>query len=253
MSRVFLALLLVFTIKWLPAQSAEQQGDALRQQLEQALAAHNTSGTLNALQLLDHYYAKQSLWEMDAPILRQTISIWSSEVGSESVGAARYSVRLSDVLVHLKDYAGAKLLLKSAISIFEANGALYEYAGLRAKRRLVRLLKLENKTQEAGLLESTLPFLLPKEPSDTKPDIIAKTEPAYTEEARRHRVSGFVQLGVSIDENGRVSDVKIIQPMGLGLDESAIEAVKTWRFKPASLDGDPVGVRVSVECSFRSM
>jgi TonB family protein len=42
-----------------------------------------------------------------------------------------------------------------------------------------------------------------------------------------------------------------VKPLGLGLDEKAIEAVHTWKFKPASRNGSPVAVRMSVEVSFR--
>ena len=38
---------------------------------------------------------------------------------------------------------------------------------------------------------------------------------------------------------------------GMGLDEKALEAVNKWRFEPATLDGHPVAVQVSVEVSFR--
>jgi len=43
----------------------------------------------------------------------------------------------------------------------------------------------------------------------------------------------------------------VARPLGMGLDEKAIEAVRTWRFEPAKKDGQPVPVQMNVEVSFR--
>lgn len=46
-------------------------------------------------------------------------------------------------------------------------------------------------------------------------------------------------------------DVRVIHPVGLGLDEKAIEAVSKWRFRPGMKDGQPVAVMVTIEMNFR--
>jgi len=43
----------------------------------------------------------------------------------------------------------------------------------------------------------------------------------------------------------------VMRSVGLGLDEKAIEAVKTWKFDPARKDGHAVAVQISVEVDFR--
>jgi TonB family protein len=80
---------------------------------------------------------------------------------------------------------------------------------------------------------------------------IYKPDPAYTEEARNAKLQGVVVLVIIVDTSGSVTDCKVIKPLGLGLDEKAVEIVKTWKFKPAMIDGSPVPVRVLVEVPFR--
>ena len=54
-----------------------------------------------------------------------------------------------------------------------------------------------------------------------------------------------------MDAQGNVTDCRVVRPLGLGLDEKAMETVRTWKFKPALRNGTPVPVRVMVEVSFR--
>jgi len=58
-------------------------------------------------------------------------------------------------------------------------------------------------------------------------------------------------LFIIVDTAGNVSECRVIKPLGLGLDEKAMETVKTWKFKPALRNGTPVPVQVTVEVSFR--
>jgi TonB family protein len=83
------------------------------------------------------------------------------------------------------------------------------------------------------------------------PVILYKVEPEYSEEARKAKYQGTVVLSIVIDEQGRPRDIKVIRPLGMGLDEKAIEAVSKWRFRPGYKDGKPVAVLATVEVNFR--
>lgn len=83
------------------------------------------------------------------------------------------------------------------------------------------------------------------------PIAIYKIEPEYSEEARKAKFQGTVILSIVVDESGMPRNLKIVRPLGLGLDEKAIEAVSKWRFKPAMKDGRPVAVLATVEVNFR--
>jgi TonB family protein len=85
----------------------------------------------------------------------------------------------------------------------------------------------------------------------TQPSVIRKTDPEYAEEARIAQMSGTVMLSVIVGEDGNVRDIHVERPVGLGLDDKAIEAVRAWQFKPGLKDGMPVPVAVHVEINFR--
>jgi len=85
----------------------------------------------------------------------------------------------------------------------------------------------------------------------TAPILLAKTEPEYSEEARKAKYSGSVLLSIVVDQNGLPRDIRVVRPLGLGLDERAIEAVRRWRFRPGTKGGRPVPVQAQVEVTFR--
>jgi len=84
----------------------------------------------------------------------------------------------------------------------------------------------------------------------TRPQILARPVPGYTDEARRAQVEGVVKLSVVLNANGTVSDIKVTRELGHGLDEKAIEAARQLRFIPAQKDGHTVSVRVFLEFKF---
>jgi TonB family protein len=83
------------------------------------------------------------------------------------------------------------------------------------------------------------------------PVLIDKIEPEYSEEARKAKYSGTVLLSIVVDQNGLPRDIHVIRPLGLGLDEKAIEAVTKWRFRPGLKGGRPVATQAQVEVNFR--
>jgi TonB family protein len=85
----------------------------------------------------------------------------------------------------------------------------------------------------------------------SKPELIHKVEPEYSEEARKAKFQGVVTLYIVVDQNGNAINAKVMKGLGLGLDEKALEAVKQWKFKPGYKDGKPVAVAATVEVNFR--
>src|SRR5579864_1136426 len=84
----------------------------------------------------------------------------------------------------------------------------------------------------------------------TAPHVIYDPAPEYSTEARQAKHQGTVVLWAIIGPDGRPRDLRVYRSLGMGLDEKAMEAVRTWRFRPATKDGNPVAVQIEVEVNF---
>jgi TonB family protein len=85
---------------------------------------------------------------------------------------------------------------------------------------------------------------------------ISMPAPPYTPQARKDKVQGAVIAAVEVDASGNVAGVKLTavslsRNLSDGLDNSVIDTVRTWKFKPAIKQGKPVPVRVTVQVNFR--
>lgn len=94
----------------------------------------------------------------------------------------------------------------------------------------------ELRTGKGGL---TFPEKLSGDPAD------------LTEMARKAGISGTVTVEAVIDEQGNVADARVVKGLPMGLDEKALEAVRTWKFKPATAGGKPMKVNYTVTVTFR--
>lgn len=78
----------------------------------------------------------------------------------------------------------------------------------------------------------------------TPPNATHKAEPGFTSFAQKDRVKGTVQLRAVVDAQGVARRITIVQPLGYGLDEKAVEALEKYRFAPATSEGRPVASNV---------
>ena len=85
----------------------------------------------------------------------------------------------------------------------------------------------------------------------TAPSVLHKVEPKYSEEGRLAQFEGAVVLFLVVGTDGKPYDLKVIRPLGRGLDENAISAVKQWEFRPGEKGGQPVNVKATIEVNFR--
>jgi protein TonB len=84
-----------------------------------------------------------------------------------------------------------------------------------------------------------------------KPEKLSSPAPQYTEIARKARIQGVVIVQAIIDEQGNVTNVQVLKGLPMGLSESAVEAVKQWKFKPATLNDRPVAVYFNLTVNFQ--
>lgn len=85
----------------------------------------------------------------------------------------------------------------------------------------------------------------------TQPIAIFTPEAEFSDEARRAKHQGACTISVIIDAQGNPQNARVVQPIGMGLDEKALQAVMRYRFKPARKDGKPVAARIAVVVNFR--
>ena len=85
----------------------------------------------------------------------------------------------------------------------------------------------------------------------SKPVVLFAPEPEFSEEARKAKFSGNVEVYLWVDETGSPSHIRVVRGVGMGLDEKAIEAVRQYKFKPAMKDGKPVKVDLYIDVNFQ--
>lgn len=84
------------------------------------------------------------------------------------------------------------------------------------------------------------------------PQIIHSIEAQFTTEARRAKYQGVCLIGLIVNAQGNPVNVHVVRPLGMGLDQKAIEAVRKYKFRPAMKDGKtPVPVMITIEVGFR--
>jgi protein TonB len=82
------------------------------------------------------------------------------------------------------------------------------------------------------------------------PRVLVAVDPEFSEEARKAKFSGDVQVYLWVDEYGNPSHVRVVRGVGMGLDEKAVEAVRQYKFKPATQNGKPVKVDLYISVNF---
>jgi TonB family protein len=88
-------------------------------------------------------------------------------------------------------------------------------------------------------------------PADTPVDILDKPKPEYTAEGRSLKIEGDVVIDVVFLSNGTMQINHVVSGLGHGLDEAAVRAAQTIKFKPARRDGQPVDFPARVRIEFR--
>jgi TonB family protein len=84
----------------------------------------------------------------------------------------------------------------------------------------------------------------------TPPKLLSKVEPRYTEEAKKNRIEGTVEIYALVDKNGVPTSLRILKSLDPGLDEAAMEAVRQWRFRPATKSGQPIDWETRISTAF---
>lgn len=84
----------------------------------------------------------------------------------------------------------------------------------------------------------------------TAPRLIHSVKPQFTDAARRSRYQGVVSIQLIVDAQGNPADIRIVRHLGMGLDQKAVDAVRQYKFAPATFHGQPVPVQIMVDVNF---
>jgi protein TonB len=84
-----------------------------------------------------------------------------------------------------------------------------------------------------------------------KPKPISVPQPSYTDDAQAAAIEGKVRVQLTVDESGKVIDVKLIQGLGHGLDEAALQAARRATFEPALRCGRPAQATFTIAMRFK--
>jgi periplasmic protein TonB len=82
------------------------------------------------------------------------------------------------------------------------------------------------------------------------PVAVRQVAPEYPEQLKDQHVMGLVVVKCTVDTQGNVIDPQIEKSSNEGFDQSALTAIKKWKFKPAQKDGAPVALKVSIPIKF---
>ena len=91
-------------------------------------------------------------------------------------------------------------------------------------------------------------------PGITPPRVTHQVTPQTNrDDEKGFRISGTVLVGLTVSSKGEPRDVHVVKSLDKSIDQSAVDAVKQWRFEPAKMGDQPVAVRITVEIRFHSM
>jgi len=82
------------------------------------------------------------------------------------------------------------------------------------------------------------------------PEVLVYTDPYYTREAREKKIEGTVTVEGSFDADGKMTVIRTVKGLGYGLDESAIAALRSWKFSPATRNTAPVATIAQIDIEF---
>jgi TonB family protein len=254
----------------------------------EAKLGQNASALDPALDMLAQVYQREKRYPDAAAIEQRRLDIWTAVAGENGVIVGRVLQQLSVVERQGGNLPQAESFSRRALAIMTA-AFLDKPPAAQAAVDLADVLLAQNRSDEAeqvlGLAEKTFETSLgpdsmltigvavrraailkqlgrvapapPPQPAAYKtggtvspPRILSKAEPKYAEEARKHKLQGTIQLSVVIDATGTPTQIAVLRPLGMGLDEKAVEAVSQWKFSPGTKNGTAVPVVSQIEMTF---
>jgi TonB family protein len=85
----------------------------------------------------------------------------------------------------------------------------------------------------------------------TAPSGVYTPSPSYTDFARTAKIQGMIILLITVSVEGRAENLEVLKGLPFGLNQAALNVVRTWKFRPSTLEGRPIAAKVPIEVTFR--
>jgi TonB family protein len=181
---------------------------------------------------------------------RRTLAIMTAAF-LDKPPAAQAAIDLADVLVAENRNDEAEQMLALAEKTFETSLGADSMLTIGVTERRAAILKqLGRPAPTPAPKPNVYTVGAAGQNQVTMPQILSKAEPQYSEDARKLKLQGTISLSLVVDVTGTPTQIAILRPLGLGLDEEAIKAVSQWKFSPGTKNGAPVAVFTHIEMTF---
>ncbi len=148
------------------------------------------------------------------------------------------------------DAARLMLMAGADTTVLDRRGlTALDWAQERRRTYLAQIILIASRPSGARVFFTERPVTLETELL-IPPELVEDTSPLYTKSAFNRGIEGRVILRIIIRKDGSIGAIRLHQRLDNGLDDAALAAVKTWKFKPASVDGAPINVLADVEVDF---
>ncbi len=79
---------------------------------------------------------------------------------------------------------------------------------------------------------------------------ISGDNPTYPPEAKKKKIQGTVVIDATVSKGGAIEDLHVVKTPDPSLAESALKAVRTWRYRPYLLNGEPVEIETTINVTY---
>ena len=244
-------------------------------------AEHSKSPTAldQPLDLLAQVYQREKKFQDAVAVEQRRIDLWAGLFGENAVIVGRILGQMAETEKQAGNLTDAESHSRRALAILTA-AFVDKPPAAQAAVDLADILLMENRTDEADQMlavaqkmfeasvgsQSMLTVGVASRLSKqriantggaykigngvTQPRILKRVEPQYSEEARKNKLQGSISLSVVVDATGAPTQIAVLRPLGMGLDEMAVQAVSQWKFSPGTKNGVAVAVYAQIQMTF---
>ncbi len=138
--------------------------------------------------------------------------------------------------------------LRATLEQYQKNRPTDEARLREAREKIAELERLYTPEKEREVQKTIAE--MQKLQTDRKARVIYRVDPEYPQDAREKKIEGTVALSMTIDHDGIPQNVQVKRSLSPSLDQSAVDAVRKWRFEPAIKNGQPASMFVSIDVYF---